>query len=240
MKQKISQFIMRQAFTPSMIGVFINPFFITRRKLYKAVQENISFLKGTMLDFGCGQKPYKSIIEVDRYVGMDIEESGHDHSNEDIDVYYDGKTIPFEDNYFDSVFTTEVFEHVFNLDEMLQEISRVMKPKAHLVLTVPFVWDEHEIPYDFGRYTSFGMRHLLEKHGFEVVVSRKTSNYVETITQLWNAFLYQHVFPKHPYVRLILTACILAPTALLGLLLSKILPRNTNLYLDNVMVAQKK
>jgi len=44
---------------------------------------------------------------------------GHPHLNEQIDVFYDGKKVPFEDGHFDAIFSSEVFEHVFNLPDIL-------------------------------------------------------------------------------------------------------------------------
>jgi len=35
-----------------------------------------------------------------------------------------------------------------------------------LLLTVPFQWHVHEAPYDFYRYTRYGLMHLLRKAGF--------------------------------------------------------------------------
>jgi SAM-dependent methyltransferase len=66
-----------------------------------------------------------------------------------------------------------VLEHVFNPDDFLNEVNRVLKPSGKLLLTVPFVWDEHEQPYDYARYSSFGLRSLLEKHGFSIVKHEK-------------------------------------------------------------------
>ena len=63
-----------------------------------------------MLDFGCGSKPYKNLFKVKEYVGLDTEESGHNHRNEEIDVLYNGKQIPFVDNSFDSLFSSQVFK----------------------------------------------------------------------------------------------------------------------------------
>jgi len=54
------------------------------------------FLSGKLLDFGCGRKPYKHLFSFDEYIGLDIVESGHNHEDEEIDVYYDGTKIPFE------------------------------------------------------------------------------------------------------------------------------------------------
>ena len=72
------------------------------------------------------------------------------------------------------VVANEVFEHVFNPLDFLGVIKRVLRPGGMLLMTVPFVWDEHEQPYDFARYSSFGIKSVLEKNGFEIIAQRKT------------------------------------------------------------------
>ena len=109
--------------------------YILRKKLLLAINKYSGFMQGKMMDFGCGSKPYKSLFNVNEYVGVDYQGQGHSHENEQIDVFYDGVSLPFPDNYFDSVFSTEVFEHVFNLEEMILEIKRVMKPGAKILVT---------------------------------------------------------------------------------------------------------
>jgi SAM-dependent methyltransferase len=243
MIHKLKQIYMKemQMFAPSFLGIFMNPFYFIRNGLYRNILANKNFLKGRLLDFGCGQKPYKDFFDVEEYIGLDIEKSGHDHKNEKIDVYYDGKKIPFDNNYFDSVFSSEVFEHIFNLEEILSEIYRVTKPGGHLLATMPFVWDEHEIPYDFARYTSFGIDHLVKKAGFETILIDKSTNYVETVFQMWNAYIAQYVMPKNVSneLRLLLTVIFIAPVTITGIFLSKILPQNKNFYHNNIIVARK-
>jgi SAM-dependent methyltransferase len=239
MIDRLKQVYSREMFIPSFLGIFINPLYFLRHGLYKGVVLNKKYLKGRLLDFGCGNKPYKELFDVQDYVGLDIEVSGHGHQKEQIDVYYDGKTIPFEDNHFDSVFSSEVFEHIFNLEQVLSEVHRVMKPGGHLLVTVPFVFDEHEIPYDFARYTSFGIDYLLTKAGFEVFAMLKTTNYVETVFQMWNAYVYQFVLPSNTFLRMLMTPLFIAPVTIVGLLISKVLPENRNFYQNNVVVARK-
>ena len=146
------------------IAFWTCPFYFVRKHLYENIAEIAPLLKGSILDFGCGAKPYAELfVNCTKYVGMDIDVSGHDHSNELIDVYYDGKHIPFEDEVFDNVFSSEVFEHIANPEKILPEINRVLKNNGYMLATVPFIWNEHEIPYDFKRYTSFGIKELLER-----------------------------------------------------------------------------
>jgi ubiquinone/menaquinone biosynthesis C-methylase UbiE len=153
MKSVLGQIWNKEQFDPSFVlGIWINPFFVIRRGLITGVGSISKHMKGgKLLDVGCGSKPYERMFEVEKYVGIDLEVSGHDHSFSKIDKFYDGKTIPFEEDFFDNVFCSEVFEHVFNIEELLDEIHRVLKPGGKLGFTCPFVWDEHEQPYDFAR-----------------------------------------------------------------------------------------
>ena len=225
---------------PSFLSVFINPFYFIRKGLWDGIKRNAHYMKGVMMDFGCADSPYRKVFHVDRFIGMDVVESGHEHNNEKIDVYYDGTNIPFEDKYFDSVLSTEVFEHIFNIDEILCELNRVLKDGGHMLITVPFVWEEHEAPYDFGRYTTFGIEHLLNKSGFEVIVHEKNTNYVETVVQLWITYLCRSVLPKMRYIGPIVSTLVTCPLNILGITLSHILPKNYSLYHNSIIVARKQ
>ena len=50
---------------------------------------------------------------------------------------YDGEKIPFEDNRFDVVFSSNVFEHIPHIDELQCEIQRVLKPGGRMVCILP-------------------------------------------------------------------------------------------------------
>jgi 2-polyprenyl-3-methyl-5-hydroxy-6-metoxy-1,4-benzoquinol methylase len=45
--------------------------------------------------------------------------------------------IPFEDDYFDVIYTSEVIEHLYNPDFFLKEIKRVAKKDALIVISTP-------------------------------------------------------------------------------------------------------
>ena len=231
----------RESFHPTyLLGIWINPFFIIRMGLLKGVKKISKIFKGgQLLDVGCGSKPYQSLFKVDSYTGIDIEVSGHNHKRSKIDKFYDGKNIPYEDHKFDYVFSSETFEHVFNLEELLQEINRVLKKGGKLGFTCPFVWDEHEQPYDFARYTSFAIDHLLNKNGFELIKLYKSTNYIETVIQMFSAYIYQHILPKNKFLKILLSLIIISPVNIIGILLGKILPRSNNFYHNNIVIAQK-
>jgi len=138
------------------------------------------------------------------------------------------------------VITNQVFEHVFNPDKFLSEINRVTKRNGVLLLSVPFVWDEHEQPFDFARYTSFGLTHLLNTHGFEVLDLKKVQADFSLIFQLINIYLYKVTKNRNPYVNLITTVILMSSFNILGVLISKLLPANSDLYLNNIVLAVKK
>lgn len=218
------------------------PAFLTRNRLLKSIAGHASGLEGRLMDFGCGSKPYRSLFNVQEYIGIDFENPGHPHINEQIDVFYDGKRIPFDNETFDAVFSSEVFEHVFNLDEVLKEINRVVRIGGKMLVTCPFSICEHEVPNDFARYSSYGLRSLLERNGFEVLEQDKTGNSVETVFQLWIMYIHQHINPyfrKIPIVRSAFRLITYTSLNFLALAFSKLLPNRKDLYLNNVVLCKK-
>lgn len=224
-------------FEPSCIGIFINPFFIARRGLLTHIKQLSSRVTGKTLDVGCGTKPYKKYFASTEYIGLEIETKTN-ASEKKADVYYDGETFPFDNKHFDSVLTNQVLEHVFNPVKFLSEINRVLKMNGVLLLTVPFLWDEHEQPYDYARYSSFGVSHLLSQHGFVVLEGRKSVNNVSMFAQLINAYLYKLV-QKNKLLKQVVTLFIFSFITILGVVLGVIFPKSSDLYLDNVILAKK-
>jgi SAM-dependent methyltransferase len=239
-KTGLINYLRRQSFQPGIAGILFNPFYFIRRPLFLNIKKLAPRLSGRMLDFGCGRKPYENLFNVEQYVGMDMEQTGHEHANSKIDVYYDGHHIPFPNESFDSVFCSEVFEHIFNLDEIVAEINRVLKTKGKILITVPLTWNEHEVPYDFGRYTSFGIKHVLQKHGFEIVEFKKSGNFVRVNFQLLALYFYSVINTKNSIFNFILRMIFIVPINIVGSILSPLLPVNKSLYFNNVVLAVKK
>lgn len=234
----IKKLYRKEQFNPSFIGLFINPFYFARKGLYLHVSALIVHLKGELLDIGCGKKPYENICKVDKYIGLEID-SEVNRKNKKADFFYDGDTMPFEDKSFDSLMSNQVFEHVFNPNEFLKEMNRVAKIDAKLLLTVPFVWDEHEQPYDYARYSSFGLKHILNENGFEVIEYIKSNNGIEVIFQLINAYIYKTTLSKSRYINLVSMLVLMAPINMVGMIFALVLPKNDDLYLDNIVLAKK-
>ena len=237
--KKLKEIYRKEQFNPKILGLFFNPFYFARKGLYQNVSELVYSLNGKLLDVGCGTKPYQNICDnVNEYIGLEIDDEGN-RNHSFADVFYDGKTIPFEDKKFDCLMSNQVFEHVFNPNEFLKEINRVAKIDAKLLLTVPFVWDEHEQPFDYARYSSFGLKHILNENGFEVIEHRKSNNGIEVIFQLINDYIYKTTLSKNRYINLASMLFLMAPINILGVVFALVLPKNDDLYLDNIVLAKK-
>jgi len=234
----LKKVVQKEQFEPGTFGLIINPFYIARKGLLKNIIEMGSKISGKTLDVGCGTKPYEKYFNSSEYIGLEIDTTMHRQVAK-ADFYYDGGKFPFNDSEFDSVVTNQVFEHVFTPNEFLKEINRILKKNGKLLLTAPFVWDEHEQPYDYARYSSFGLKSILESNGFEIIDQKKINPDLMAIVQLINSYIYK-ITVRFNLLRKITTVLIMFPVNVVGIIISKILPFNADLYLDNIILAQKK
>ena len=139
---------------------------------------------GRLLDVGCGTKPYASLFPSWEFVGIDLQVSGRPADGKRVDAWFDGLTIPYEDQSFDAVLCTEVLEHAADPDRLAAEMWRVLRPERRLLVTVPFIWGEHETPFDFRRYSGEGIRGLLERAGFEILDLERSQEGIDAIEAL--------------------------------------------------------
>ena len=107
--KKISSYFLTEQFNPSIVGLFLNPFYFSRKALYRKVNTYSCHIVGKTLDIGCGTKPYQHIFGSEQYVGIDVRSTGHNHTTSQVDVFYDGNIFPFENQSFDSVVCFDAF-----------------------------------------------------------------------------------------------------------------------------------
>jgi SAM-dependent methyltransferase len=237
LRQIVGKFLRAHSFRPSFFGLFTNPFWIARSCLWNAIEEQSHLMHGRLLDIGCGSKPYKALLDVETYIGLEYDNESA-RSLKVADIFYTGTTFPFADGEFDSILCNQVLEHVFQPDQFLSEIARVLKTDGTLLLTIPFVWDEHEQPYDYARYTSFGLSHLVTEHGFSLISQKKLCNDVSILFQLFNLVLYKWV-SRSRAMQILVTIFPISLISISGYIFGRILPKNNDLYLDQLIVAKK-
>jgi SAM-dependent methyltransferase len=116
-----------------------------------------------LVDFGCGDMPYRSVIEphVEKYLGVDLEMNPKAEHH----IGFDSKTT-LPDNYADIILSNQVLEHVDTYEGYLQEALRILKPGGTLLLTTHGYWFYHPTPNDYWRWTSAGLRKIIEAEGW--------------------------------------------------------------------------
>ena len=222
-------------FNPSRIDVFNNPYYIIKRGIFINVRDLAPKIDhGRLLDVGCESKPYRELFpNAIEYVGLDYD-SESNRNNKMVDIFYEsGGKFPLEDGSFDNAISTEVLEHVFEPDKFISEIHRVLKPGGKLLLTTPLLWEEHFEPVDYGRYSSYGLKYLMEKHGFRIIEQRKICPSTQAIAQM--IVLYTHRF-GHGRIYKIFIGFVTS----LGYLLERFFPYTNSFYLCNVVLVEKK
>ncbi|MEK7515169.1 MAG: class I SAM-dependent methyltransferase [Patescibacteria group bacterium] len=124
------------------------------------------YMRGRVLDAGGGPAiKYKSLIlqRAESYTCLDA------HAGGGVDVVGDVLAMPFDDVSFDTVICNQVFEHVPHPDQLMSEISRVLRTGGHAIITAPFTQPVHADPGDFFRYTPEGLVAIAQRHGCKVI-----------------------------------------------------------------------
>lgn len=162
--------------------------FIIRSSIKDAITQNMNNFKGSLLDIGCGKMPYREFIlhnsSVSEYIGLDIENALEYEMGIKPDYVWDGITMPFKNDQYETAFATEVLEHCPKPDIILKEVFRVLKPGGTFFFTVPFLWPLHEVPHDEFRYTPFSLKRLLTEAGFINIDIKATGGWHASLAQM--------------------------------------------------------
>ncbi|HLO72073.1 MAG TPA: methyltransferase domain-containing protein [Flavipsychrobacter sp.] len=146
-----------------------HPYYIEYKFLFKDLKDAAQqYAKGDLLDIGCGNKPYRPFFDgkLTSYIGCDIIQSDKNL----VDIICPATDIPLADNCKDTVFSTQVIEHVADHRKLLSEAFRILKPGGHLIVSGPMAWEHHEEPYDFFRFTRYGFEYILTETGFTDII----------------------------------------------------------------------
>jgi len=243
MIRKYEERVATEQFYPTFpLGWIVNPFYISRRSLYLYIKKLAPMCNGVFLDFGCGIMPYRRLFSYERYIGI---EYGDPSLSTDEIIYVQDSSVPFPDDYFDTIICTQVLEHVPHPEAILAEFYRVLKTRGKLLLSVPMTWAEHAHPHDFRRFTPEGLNQLLYRYGFNVKFLIRTTGTVLTIAQLIMDFIRQKLYGKGYNLwilswRLMIGLTLYTPLLTMAYFLSAIIRDQEKLLpLDIIVLAEK-
>ena len=155
-----------------------------RRKNYNYFSQAIQSMRGNALiiDLGAGSRPFSNLFQHYRTIAIDF------YPYDGIDVICDlSVKIPFKSNFADCIISSNMLEHMYDPELTLRECNRILKAYGQLILTVPFCIKIHQAPYDFYRYTYFGLEYLLKRAGFKEINITPIGSYYDIVSQFNNA-----------------------------------------------------
>jgi SAM-dependent methyltransferase len=220
--------------------------------LDRALAECRPYACGLLLDVGCGQRRHERIFlpVVERYVGLDYPPvSGGiwaTTGGERVDIWGDALALPIAPASIDTILCTQVLEHVPEPAQAVAEMARALRAGGYAIITVPQEWGVHQEPYDYYRFTRYGLSYLAEKAGLQVVHLRNRGGFWAMMGQRWSAYLYdatcRRLRRRGRRLAFLLCAIVVLPlcalSQLAGLGLDRLFPMDRN-TLGYVLAARK-
>lgn len=148
------------------------------------------FASGRLLDLGCGSVPlfecYRPYVTENICVDWYNTRDWNPHLDCALDL---GVPLPFQDNQFRTIILSDVLEHLPEPFRLWDEMARVLEPKGHILMNVPFLYWIHEAPYDYYRYTEYALRRFASGSGFSIVVLKIIGGLPEIATDVLSKYL---------------------------------------------------
>ena len=175
------------------------------------------FSKLRILDVGCGTGA--SVVEMKKMWGKEVEIYGVDVIKMQIELakkrvreygvwakfdFADGDLLPYQNNFFDVVFTSDVLGHVKDVPNWLEELQRVLVPGGRLAMFSESKLGKHayirnylykrgcntdpQAEFHISLYSKTELKKMLDQNGFAIK---------KMYTAFWLSFL---VHPDEFYV----------------------------------------
>lgn len=121
-----------------------------------------------VLDAGAGEARFRTWFDRHRYVALDngVGDSAWDYSH--LDVVGDLLNLPLKEASCGAVLSVVVLEHTSDPYRVVAEMGRVLERRGRMLLVVPLIWELHQTPHDYFRFTRYGIERMLTAAGFEI------------------------------------------------------------------------
>jgi SAM-dependent methyltransferase len=121
-----------------------------------------------VLDAGAGEAHHRKYFSRGKYIALDAGSGDLSWDYSNLDVRGDLERLPLRGASADCILCMVVLEHTPNPRQVILEFGRVLKPGGKLVMVVPFLWEEHQQPHDYFRFTRYGVRLLFDAAPFQL------------------------------------------------------------------------
>lgn len=136
-----------------------------------------------LLDIGCGTGHFLKVANRKGFhgIGLEPDESARNYAiNEhQLKVCPIGELYTFRENTFDVVTMWHVLEHVYNLNEDIAQIKKLLKPNGYIFVAVPNMnsfdakhyksfWAAYDVPRHLYHFKKLDIERLFLNHGFEL------------------------------------------------------------------------
>lgn len=152
------------------------------------IRKHVKNVGGVVIDLGGGKNPsYERFwnVKPEKFIRIDIDEKTGPDFVADLN-----KSLPFSDNYSDTVFLFNVIYILEDPSKTLREINRILKPGGKLFLTSPFIFNEAKEPNDYWRFTSEGLEKILKEANFNETLIKPVGERFSSAMYLISPFLF--------------------------------------------------
>jgi SAM-dependent methyltransferase len=152
---------------------------ITRKNLEPFLSRHAT--EKRVLDIGSGGSSYARFFP--NRVTVDIDPARKP------DIVADAHHLPFNEEEFEVVLSTEMLEHVKDPFQVEREMRRVTAPGGVLILSTRFVFPIHDAPHDYWRFTKYGLQELF--HEWELIELVSETGNFSTVGALLQRICFQ-------------------------------------------------
>lgn len=163
-------------------NIFIHPQYLTLKFRKKEIEFLTKYIKGITIDIGSGSQWYKDAVikKTNSYISLDYPPTSklyEETYGKKPHIYGDARKLCIKSSAIDTVLFLDVIEHIDDPEAALREINRILKDEGIFCFSVPFLYPLHDIPYDYRRWTVFGIQDMMKKNNFQIIEYVKRGNF---------------------------------------------------------------
>ncbi len=174
-------------------GSWLHPQWLSDRYHIESREYLSSIERGIVVDIGSGDSDHTELLGKEaELIKIDYPDTNCRYTKRP-SVFGNAACLPLSDDSVDVVLLLEVIEHISDFNQVLCEVRRVLKNNGQLYLSAPFIYPAHDVPYDYHRFSIYGLRQDLLEAGLNTVREVQHGNSIVVSLQMINLALLELV-----------------------------------------------